>query len=75
MKEENITIVSLIMARPGVYTIASAFPKVRIVTASVDPDTNEKFHIIPGIGKFNFVLYSFDEMVQHPCISDLMRMF
>uniref|UniRef100_A0A7M5UYR2 Uridine kinase n=2 Tax=Clytia hemisphaerica TaxID=252671 RepID=A0A7M5UYR2_9CNID len=52
VKEENITFVSLIMARPGVYTIASAFPKVRIVTASVDPDTNEKFHIIPGIGNF-----------------------
>lgn len=52
VKEENITFVSLIMARPGVYTIASAFPKVRIVTASVDSDTNENFHIIPGIGNF-----------------------
>lgn len=52
VKEENITFVSLIMARPGVHTIASAFPKVRIVTASVDPDTNENFHIIPGIGNF-----------------------
>jgi len=52
VKEENITFVSLIMARPGVHTIATAFPKTRIVTASVDPDTNENFHIIPGIGEF-----------------------
>ena len=38
------------MAKAGVYTIASAFPKVKIVTASVDPETNEEYHIVPGIG-------------------------
>ena len=36
----------------GVHTIAYAYPNVKIVTAAVDPEVNDKFHIIPGIGKF-----------------------
>lgn len=36
----------------GVHTIAYAFPKVKIVTSAVDPDINEKFYVIPGIGNF-----------------------
>ena len=35
----------------GVHTIAYAYPNVKIVTAAVDPEVNDKFHIIPGIGK------------------------
>ncbi len=36
----------------GVHTIAYAFPQVRIVTTAVDPEINEKFYVIPGIGNF-----------------------
>lgn len=36
----------------GVHTIAYAFPRVRIVTTAVDPEINEKFYVIPGIGNF-----------------------
>ncbi|XP_054289104.1 uridine-cytidine kinase-like 1 isoform X3 [Macrosteles quadrilineatus] len=50
--EENILIVSLLMAESGVHTIAYAFPQVKIVTSAVDPDINEKFYVIPGIGNF-----------------------
>ena len=35
----------------GVHTIAYAYPKVSIVTAAVDPEVNNRFYIIPGIGK------------------------
>lgn len=52
VKEENIMFVSLIMARVGVHTISSVFPKVKIVTASVDPELNEKYYIKPGMGNF-----------------------
>ena len=52
VKEENVMFVSLIMAEPGVHTIASVFPKVKIVTTAVDPKTNESYHIVPGIGNF-----------------------
>ena len=50
--EENINLVSLLMAESGVHTIAYAFPKVNIVTTAVDPEINEKFHVLPGIGNF-----------------------
>ena len=37
---------------PGVHTIAYAFPQVKIVTTAVDPEINDKFHVLPGIGNF-----------------------
>ena len=52
VEEENINLVSLLMAESGVHTIAYAFPKVNIVTTAVDPEINEKFHVLPGIGNF-----------------------
>jgi len=50
--EENINLVSLLMAESGVHTIAYAFPHVKIVTTAVDPEINDKFHVLPGIGNF-----------------------
>ncbi|XP_046396131.1 uridine-cytidine kinase-like 1 isoform X1 [Ischnura elegans] len=49
---KNIYIVSLLMAVAGVHSIAYAFPDVNIVTSAVDPDINEKFYVLPGIGNF-----------------------
>ncbi|RZF39578.1 hypothetical protein LSTR_LSTR001099 [Laodelphax striatellus] len=50
--EKNILVVSLLMAESGVHTIAYAFPQVQIVTSAVDPEINEKFYVLPGIGNF-----------------------
>jgi len=50
--EENIMLVSLLMAEVGVHSIAYAFPKVQIVTSALDPEINDKFYVIPGIGNF-----------------------
>lgn len=50
--EENITLVSLLMAVNGVNTIAYAFKNVKIVTSEVDPSINENFQIVPGFGDF-----------------------
>lgn len=50
--EENIMLVSLLMAEIGVHSIAYAFPNVRIITSALDPEINEKFYVIPGIGNF-----------------------
>ncbi|GFY73695.1 uridine-cytidine kinase-like 1 [Trichonephila inaurata madagascariensis] len=50
--EENIMLCSLLMAESGVHTIAYAFPKVKIVTSEVDPEVNDRFYIMPGIGNF-----------------------
>ncbi|XP_064629866.1 uridine-cytidine kinase-like 1 isoform X2 [Lineus longissimus] len=50
--EENIFLVSMIMAEQGAHSVAYAFPRIKIVTTAVDAEINEKFHIIPGIGNF-----------------------
>ncbi|CAG9862094.1 unnamed protein product [Phyllotreta striolata] len=50
--EKNILIVSLLMAESGVQSIAYAFPDVQIVTTAIDPEINEKFYVLPGIGNF-----------------------
>lgn len=50
--EANIMLVSLLMAEIGVHSIAYAFPKVQIVTSALDPEINDKFYVLPGIGNF-----------------------
>lgn len=50
--EENILLCSLLMAVSGVHTVAYAFPKVQIVSSALDPEVNDRFYIIPGIGNF-----------------------
>lgn len=52
VKEENILLVSLLMAETGVHSVAYAFPKVKIITTAVDGKLDENFHIIPGLGSF-----------------------
>nr|XP_033320980.1 uridine-cytidine kinase-like 1 isoform X2 [Megalopta genalis] len=50
--EENVLLVSLLMAESGVHSVAYAFPHVKIVTSALDPVVNEKFYVLPGIGNF-----------------------
>jgi uridine kinase len=52
VRQENIYLVSLLMAEVGVQTIAYAFPQVNIVTTAVDPTVNDRFHVLPGFGSF-----------------------
>lgn len=40
------------MAESGVRSIAYAFPKIQIVTTAIDPEINDKFYVLPGIGNF-----------------------
>ena len=50
--ENQITLVSLLMAAQGVYSLAYAHPNLRIVTTAVDHKIDNNYHIIPGIGNF-----------------------
>ena len=72
--EENINLVSLLMAESGVHTIAYAFPKVKIVTTAVDPEINDKFYVLPGIGNFaNRYFGTEPHIVLPPSISNFNR--
>ncbi|KAF5299165.1 hypothetical protein FQA39_LY02338 [Lamprigera yunnana] len=44
-------IVSLLMAESSVHSIAYAFPNIQIVTSAIDPEVNDKFFVMPGIGE------------------------
>lgn len=50
--EENIMLLSLLMAETGVHSVAYAFPKVRLLTTAVDHQLNASYHVIPGVGNF-----------------------
>ncbi|CEF59313.1 Uridine kinase [Strongyloides ratti] len=52
INEEDIILCSLLMAEPGVHALAYAFPKVKLVTAAIDKEINENFHVLPGLGNF-----------------------
>jgi uridine kinase len=65
VKEENITLLSLMMAETGVHSIAYAFPKVRLLTTAVDKEINEFGQIIPGLGNFGDRYYGTENAVGH----------
>lgn len=49
---QNIVFVSLLSAPVGLDKLASAFPNVRILTASVEPELTSQAFMLPGIGDF-----------------------
>jgi len=63
--EANINLVSLLMAESGVHTIAYAFPGVKIITSAVDPEINDRFHVMPGIGNFGDRYFGTEPKMQH----------
>lgn len=52
VEEDDIILVSLLASKPGVCTVAYAYPKVKIIAANLDDDIDDNFHIVPGFGNF-----------------------
>ncbi|WP_171163604.1 uracil phosphoribosyltransferase [Streptomyces sp. I05A-00742] len=50
--EENIIFINFITVPEGIDTVCRRYPKVRIVTSSVEQRLNENAYMIPGIGDF-----------------------
>ncbi|MDR1561184.1 MAG: uracil phosphoribosyltransferase [Holosporaceae bacterium] len=50
IKEENVTFVCVICTPEGLEKLFHAFPKITIVTASLDRKLNEQAYIVPGLG-------------------------
>ena len=55
---EQITMVALVSAPLGVSRLQAACPGVRIFTAALDPELNEKGYIVPGLGDAGDRLYN-----------------
>ncbi|KAL3080041.1 hypothetical protein niasHT_034599 [Heterodera trifolii] len=51
--EEDIVLLSLLMAERGVHSLAYAFPRVQLLTISVDKQINEHFRTVLGVDDFD----------------------
>jgi uracil phosphoribosyltransferase len=50
--EEDIVFLNVLCCPEGLAALFKAYPKIRMVTASVDEKLNEKKYIIPGLGDY-----------------------
>jgi len=46
----RVTVASVIAAKPGIERLLERHPDVRIYTLAVDPELDERFFIVPGLG-------------------------
>ena len=56
--EDRIIFCCLIATPQGVRTLGRAFPKIKVIASEIDPEMNDKFHILPGFGNFGGWFYS-----------------
>lgn len=54
---DDITIVCVVSAQPGVDKLAALNAPIRLVTAAIDPGLNEDAYIVPGLGDAGDRLY------------------
>jgi uracil phosphoribosyltransferase len=52
VEEEKITFINLIACETGLNNLHTKYPKVRVITAAIDPVLNNNKYIIPGLGDF-----------------------
>ena len=57
VEESSITLMSLLMSRSGIHSLAYAFPNVVIATAAIDPNVTADGRIMPGMGNFGDRFY------------------
>ncbi|KAI9372172.1 uracil phosphoribosyltransferase-domain-containing protein [Aspergillus egyptiacus] len=55
--EESIVLVNIISSRQGLDLVAGRFPRLKIVTAAVDPVLTDENFISPGLGDFGDRFY------------------
>jgi len=47
---EKITLVCALSTMTGIEQLQSKYPALRIITAAIDPELNDKAYIVPGLG-------------------------
>jgi uracil phosphoribosyltransferase len=52
VSEDKITFINLISCEVGLRKLHDVFPKVKVITAAIDPVLNDNKYIIPGLGDF-----------------------
>ena len=52
VSEENITFINLISYVYAIKPLLELYPKIKMITACIDPDLTESKYISPGLGDF-----------------------
>ena len=52
VKEENITFINLISYIGAIRPLLELYPKIKMITACIDPELTESKYIAPGLGDF-----------------------
>jgi uracil phosphoribosyltransferase len=52
VREKNIIFINLLASPEGLERVTSAYPKIQIVTSSIEKRLNEHAFMVPGIGDF-----------------------
>jgi len=52
VSEDRITFINLVTVDRGVKKVMDTYPKVRMITASIDSHLNDDSYICPGLGDF-----------------------
>lgn len=52
VREDHIIFINLVSCHEGIEAITTRFPKLRVITAAIDDELNEKKYIVPGLGDF-----------------------
>jgi len=55
--QDRTTLVCAFSVIPGIEQVQREFPGVKIITAAIDPELNEKSYIVPGLGDAGDRLY------------------
>lgn len=61
VREENIVFVTLLTVADGIAAVCDRFPRVRVVTSSIEERLNENKYMIPGIGDFGDRFFGTDK--------------
>lgn len=56
-KPKRVFVVSVIASQAGVDFVAKQIPEAELFVCAVDPDLNDKFYIVPGLGDAGDLLY------------------
>jgi uracil phosphoribosyltransferase len=59
--EQNIIFVNFITVAEGITAVCERYPRVRIVTSSIEQRLNENAYMLPGIGDFGDRYFGTDE--------------
>jgi uracil phosphoribosyltransferase len=52
VNEENITFINLISYFGAIRPLLDSYPKIKMITACIDPELTESKYIAPGLGDF-----------------------